>query len=196
MRISSRLWRRPGAETLSGLIRRLLGSRLLPVLVSALVIAPFGLLPVEPVDLPEPGRLLDCAPPRVLDGDTLEARCPDRSLRLRLWGLDAPEMGQHPWGERSREALSGLVRRASFQAEAMDHDRYGRLVVRVRVAGEDVGLALVKAGWATVNSRYVRDPEYRAARREARRAGVGIWRLPGAHQRPWEWRRLNPPGAG
>jgi endonuclease YncB( thermonuclease family) len=68
--------------------------------------------------------------------------------------------------------------------------------VLARVAvGElrDAGLKLVREGFVSVRTRYVTDGDYRAARTEASRERRGIWSQPGAQQRPWEWRRLNPP---
>ena len=45
----------------------------------------------------------------VHDGDTLTALTADRTqLKVRLHGIDAPELGQ-PFGQASKRALSGLV---------------------------------------------------------------------------------------
>ena len=60
-------------------------------------------------------------------------------------------------------------------------DQYGRVLATCRVGGEDIGDAVVRAGWAVADLRYA------GAVLEARRAGRGIWS--GRFIDPAEWRR-------
>ena len=133
-----------------------------------------------------------CLVASVRDGDTLVLRCREQGeVRVRLWGVDAPELGQPPWG---REARRYLAQRAvgEVRVESVDRDRYGRLVARLYRGQQDLGLDLVRAGWAQPYERFNRREEYLAARSEARQAGLGIWSAPGLQQAPWEWRARNP----
>jgi len=149
--------------------------------------------PKAPSSAVATGAELSCTVKGVYDGDTLTASCPGGEVKVRMFGIDAPEMGQEPWGDRSREALRGLLPRfGSVSLRVMDQDRYGRTVAQV-VAGErDVGLEMVRQGRAVVYEQYNDSPVYRQAQAEAQRARRGIWEKPGGQQDPATWRRLNP----
>jgi len=139
------------------------------------------------------GMELTCTVRSVFDGDTLAASCPDGEVRVRVFGIDAPEMGQEPWGDRSKEALRGLLpRRDSVRLRVMDQDRYHRTVAQVFAGERDVGLEMVRQGRARVYEQYNDSPVYQQAEAEARRARRGIWEKPGGQQDPATWRRLNP----
>lgn len=169
-----------------------------PFVVSALVVGGFGLSgrgQSATAPLPSIGDQASCAVVAVQDGDSLSVDCAHGTFRVRVWGLDAPELGQRPWGAASRQAL-GQALSDTVLVDTVDHDRYGRAVARLHDQGEDLGLALVRAGQAAVYRPYNDDPHYLAAEAEARRAGRGIWSAPGFQQTPWRWRRFNPPEKG
>ncbi len=150
----------------------------------------------EPKALPSAtakGAELVCTVKAVYDGDTLTASCPGGEVTVRVFGIDAPEMKQEPWGDRSREALRGLLPRfGSIELRVMDRDRYDRTVARVVVGERDVGLEMVRQGRAVVYEQYNDSPVYRQAQAEAKQARRGIWEKPGGQQDPAAWRRLNP----
>lgn len=132
----------------------------------------------------------------VPDGDTVTVRTSDgRRHRVRLDGIDAPERTQ-PYSQISRRNLVALIGDGPVTVESSKVDRHGRAVGIVRnAAGQDVGLAQVKAGVAWHFARYELEqtPDdraaYAAAEVLARAARIGLWRqdfpLP-----PWEFRRL------
>jgi endonuclease YncB( thermonuclease family) len=139
------------------------------------------------------GMELACTVQSVYDGDTLRARCPDGTVTVRMFGIDAPEMKQEPWGARSRDALRALLpQRAEITLRVRDQDRYGRTVAQVRVGERDAGLELVRQGRAVVYAQYNDSIAYRQAETEARQARRGIWEQAGGQQDPATWRRLNP----
>lgn len=94
-----------------------------------------------------------------IDGDTL--RCGKE--RIRLLGIDAPEMPRHCRRGRkcvegdpyaSKAALAGaLVGKATI--ERRGHDRYGRTLANVRVNGIDLSSMQLRSGAA---SRYRSEP--------------------------------------
>lgn len=110
--------------------------------------------------------LTPCPHPIVHDGDTI--RC--GAERVRLVNIDAPELAgsercsrasrrrlagsRNPaWcddalGERSRDALAALVAQGSTTLEPVGRDRYGRLLARVSVNGQDAGAYLIGQGLA------------------------------------------------
>lgn len=135
-----------------------------------------------------------CQVASVRDGDTLILSCLNGgTLRVRLWGVDAPELGQSSWGRQAHQYLSQRAV-GEVRVEPVDRDRYGRLVARLYRGPQDLGLDLVRAGWAEVYAPFNRRRDYLAARNEARQAGRGVWSAPGLQQTPWEWRNRNPRG--
>jgi endonuclease YncB( thermonuclease family) len=129
----------------------------------------------------------------VVDGDTLEVH----GQRIRLWGIDAPESHQvcakdgRAWmcGQKAALALSDFIGRRPVSCATVDRDRYGRLVARCSVAGQDLGAWLARSGWALDFRRYSRGA-YAAETAAARRAQVGAWS--GQFEAPWDWRREHP----
>ncbi|MEI4487011.1 thermonuclease family protein [Frigidibacter sp. MR17.14] len=113
----------------------------------------------------------------VHDGDTLRIG----GERVRLYGIDAPELAQTcsrsdgrdwPCGRWSREKLAVLAS-GEIRCEGIERDRYKRLVARCRGPGGDIGAAMVEAGAAFAYRRYALD--YVDAEKRAAIAGLGIW---------------------
>ncbi len=109
------------------------------------------------------------------DGDSLRVS----GARVRLFGIDAPEMDQTCTRQDGRNWQCGKW--AARQARALfdrqhadclyrDTDRYGRIVATCRVDGQDIAAVLVNLGIATaindfrsIMSRRKRRPRLRAA---------------------------------
>ncbi|WP_228276354.1 thermonuclease family protein [Dechloromonas sp. H13] len=123
--------------------------------------------------------------------------------KIRLSGIDAPEKKQ-PFGQRSKEYLSGLVFDKPVTVEWKKKDRYQRIVGKVVVAEPsctksncpktlDAGLAQVTVGMAWWYRKYASEQteedrhRYEFAEVEARARKAGLWSdkdpVP-----PWEWR--------
>lgn len=80
----------------------------------------------------------------VIDGDTIDIR----GDRLRLFGIDAPEM-DHPYGRKSKSAMIALCKGKTIHAVVTDVDDYGRLVAKcTRADGMDLSAELVRQGLA------------------------------------------------
>lgn len=123
----------------------------------------------------------------VSDGDTLTALDEaNQKHKVRLHGIDAPEIGQ-PFGTKSRDALGKLTVRQTATLHLHGRDRYGRDLARVEVDGVDVNVELVKDGLAWHYVRYDKSPELANAEREAREAKRGVW-ADKQSMPPWEWR--------
>jgi endonuclease YncB( thermonuclease family) len=123
----------------------------------------------------------------VIDGDTLAFR----RDRIRLFGIDAPELhqvcGAVECGKRAAEAITRMVADATVLCLARGVDRYGRTVAICSTDDiRDLGEAMVRAGWALDYGRYS-GGAYRDAEAEARREKRGMWA--GEFIPPWEWRR-------
>lgn len=116
----------------------------------------------------------------VVDGDTLDVGLPSGGEeRVRILGINAPERGEC-LAEGATAALERLVAgvEVDLVADRSDRDRYGRLLRYVEVDGDDVGVALVREGYAVVR---VSEPDtarvaaLRDAEAEARDDRRGMW---------------------
>jgi endonuclease YncB( thermonuclease family) len=130
----------------------------------------------------------------VADGDTLTVLVGSRQVRVRLWGIDAPERGQ-PWSRRSREALAARAMHRDASVATRGTDGYGRTLARVAVDGVDLGEAQLRDGMAWVYRRYSKDRAMIALEDDARAGRRGLWgtRDP---EPPWAWRERKGTGSG
>ena len=116
----------------------------------------------------------------ITDGDTFKVNIKGRESIIRIACIDAPEMSDDPWGEMSKDALTGMIKPGSkVKLLKHDSDRYGRTVAEVfRGKGKNIGLQLVKKGYAEVYEEYAYQcDEDRLTKFEnkAKRKGKGIW---------------------
>lgn len=91
---------------------------------------------------------------RIVDGDTFYMAGQD--VRIRVWGLDAPERGD-PEGPTATNAFSELIAGRTLSCDLIDTDRYGRPVARCFLPnGRDIAAAMIDAGVAEEYCRYSR----------------------------------------
>lgn len=89
---------------------------------------------------------------RVVDGDTFWLSSQD--VRIRVWGLDAPEKDQ-PGGSQATSTLSGMIGGQQLSCRQRDIDRYGRIVGQCFLAdGRDITAAMIASGTAQEYCRY------------------------------------------
>jgi endonuclease YncB( thermonuclease family) len=128
----------------------------------------------------------------VTDGDTLRLG----GQRVRLTGLDAPELDQTcvdaggkewPCGTRARQFLADLLKTGEVTCQRSGRDAYRRVLATCMMDSEDIGAKIVATGWAVADFRYG------AEEAQARTAGRGIWT--GSFVLPAEWRRSRGPAA-
>ena len=125
---------------------------------------------------------------RVVDGDTIEIK----DQKIRLWGIDAPELAQrctedsavYPCGLDASHALAKKIGRKRVTCERLDTDRYGRMVARCTVEGDDISRWMVMQGHALAFRKYSLD--YIADEDRARAAKAGLWA--GEFQDPSDFR--------
>ena len=127
---------------------------------------------------------------RVVDGDTLDIAVPDGDklvTRIRLWGVDTPEIGRGQRAEMhfSREAAAFAARTLANRSVqvVLSPDRtrgkYGRLLAYVFLerGGRMFNEMLLEKGYAYADLRF--DHHYHRRfqdiERSARKASVGLW---------------------
>lgn len=118
------------------------------------------------------------------DGDTCTLSDGVQTYKVRLFGVDAPEIVQ-PFGVVARDRMRSLV--VGRQVEPKCKDRsYKRRVCKLIVGGVDVGAVLVGDGLAWDDPRYSKG-EYAPFQDSAKLRRLGIWSTDPIP--PWDWRR-------
>lgn len=117
--------------------------------------------------------------PYIIDGDTIAKD----KLRIRLWGIDAPEMDQ-TGGPEARAHLIRLIGRGGVFVSPVDTDKYGRMVAKLYVESGNVSELMVENGYALPYFTHELDGALKRAKRKKR----GLWakggiRPPSRHRR-------------
>jgi len=119
---------------------------------------------------------------KVVDGDTIHVEREGLRDKVRLIGIDTPEVGEC----LAREATAFVRERVTGQMVALEtdptqgeRDKYQRMLAYVRIgSGATLGEELLRAGLAreyTYDEPYRYQAVYRAAQDQARSEGVGQW---------------------
>lgn len=145
---------------------------------------------------------LDPLPPRfsgmarASDGDSLVLQAD----RIRLIGIDAPELDQVCWdasgsqwrcGQAARDELAAMVAAGPALCQPLGSDKYRRTLARCSVGDADLGAHLVGRGLALATDGYVIEEA------QARSDRLGLWK--GRFVDPKTWRDEGPsadPGPG
>ena len=92
---------------------------------------------------------------KIIDGDTVyfQANNDDAYKKIRLVGIDAPEMKQ-PFGHQSRQCLANLINNKLVQIISFGEDRYKRILAKILIEKIDINLTMIKNGCAWFYRRY------------------------------------------
>lgn len=123
----------------------------------------------------------------VVDGDTIDVLGSTGEERVRLIGIDTPEISRNGgiddcYAQEARTYLDQLVYGHDVELVSdptqADTDRYGRLLRHVFVDGQSVAELAIEAGAGieyTYERPYDRRADYLAAQNRARATGAGLW---------------------
>ena len=136
---------------------------------------------VDPAKI-ETGRVV-----KIVDGDTLELRTADATLRIRLVGIDAPEAGQ-PFSRQARDYLGQLCFGQIAHIMVLGKDCYDRVLGDIYCGETWVNGEMVKAGMAWWYRQYSESPELEQLESLARQQSRGLW-ADARPTPPWEYRR-------
>jgi micrococcal nuclease len=124
---------------------------------------------------------------QVSDGDTLVLQSGER---IRLCGIDAPELSQ-PLGQEAKANLENWVK-GKVQVDRVEQDRYGRTVAEVWTDNGLVNAGMINVGMAYHYTQYSDRCPHRdsliSAEQTAQMWKYGVWKLPNA-VKPWDYRR-------
>ena len=127
---------------------------------------------------------------RVVDGDTIWI---DRA-KIRLHGIDAPEMKQacrtskgreQKCGILAKQALEQIIKRHNVTCKGRNTDKYKRLIAVCYIKSLNINEQMVLDGWALAYRKYSKD--YVRAEAYAKSRQKGMWN--GNFKKPWEWRQ-------
>lgn len=134
---------------------------------------------------------------KVHDGDTIGVILNGRKEKVRLIGIDAPEIKQRPWGTRARKHLEKMLmasnRKVILEFDVERRDKYGRLLCYVFTRdGKMLNIQMLSDGYAVLltippNIKHV--DELRMAENEARQHRRGIWSSKGLKESPRDYRK-------
>ncbi len=160
-----------------------------------LLIAFFVLLLVSCWQPSQSGPVFEARTGIVYDGDSFLVKRGRNEINVRLYGVDAPEKGQ-PWSAEARKALSKLIEGKMLRIEAVERDRYDRLVARVYRVSDNryINAEMIGQGHAWAYRRYTDERLLLKSEKVAQRNNAGLWQLPeGQRVPPWNWRKENSP---
>jgi micrococcal nuclease len=143
----------------------------------------------------------------VHDGDTVSIKVksfagfPLKIERVRLIGIDAPELKQDPWGRNAKKHLKKLLSESDWvvnvEFDVDQRDKYGRLLGYLwnRRSGTLINEKMIEDGYAVL---YTFPPNVHYADRlidaqkRAHARGLGIWGNKGLTKYPAQWRKEHP----
>jgi micrococcal nuclease len=127
----------------------------------------------------------------ITDGDTFTILTSNnKSLKIRLYGIDAPEKGQDFY-QSSKAFLGNLLDKSSgvVHVTIKGKDKYGRTIGDVYNTNNlHINLLLVKNGMAWHYIKYSSDSILASAEQLARRNKSGLWKLKNPIA-PWDFRK-------
>lgn len=139
--------------------------------------------------IPENGFAWSAKVVSVADGDTLLVIHNDQQVKVRLYGIDAPEHGQG-FGQQAKALTAALVAGRNVDVEQKDTDQYGRMAALVKVDGQNLNELIIQNGYAWVYRQYCKERlcnGWMRSEEMARKQKRGMWAgsvvIP-----PWEWR--------
>lgn len=138
---------------------------------------------------------------RVFDGDTIEAKGHDLIFKIRLVGIDTPEIGRkgqkgQPYAQRAKQILTDQVMGRQVRLEQFGTGGYNRILAEVFSNGRNINLYLIRTGMAEVYRGSLppglNSGAYKAAQNLAKKKRIGIWSLGKKYKSPRQWRKEHP----
>ena len=122
---------------------------------------------------------------KISDGDTITILQGKQQIKVRLFGIDAPELEQ-PYGKKSKQFLANLIAGEVVEVEPKGKDRYKRTLGIIYYKGQDINAQMVLNGYAWAYVKYSRI--YVDQEKAARENKLGLWQSSDPTP-PWEWRK-------
>jgi micrococcal nuclease len=124
----------------------------------------------------------------VFDGDTLEVELAGKTERVRLIGIDSPELENSQkkadcYADEAKQEMKKLVsgKQVLLKSDQTqdNRDMYNRLLRYVYLNGLNINIKMISEGFAYEytykNNPYVYQLEFKTAQDEARSGKLGLW---------------------
>ena len=116
---------------------------------------------------------------RSTDGDTISVLdAQNRQHKIRLFGIDAPELLHQAFGQRAQQALGDLVAGQQVKVLYRERDGYGRILAHVMLGNRWVDCEMVADGFAWHYRHYSKNRELEQAEQSAKASSAGLWKEP------------------
>jgi endonuclease YncB( thermonuclease family) len=122
---------------------------------------------------------------KVIDGDTFDVEIDGKREKVRMIGIDTPELkGSECYSKEAKAELELLIEskfvELSVDYTQADKDRYGRLLRYVNLENRDINQYMVENGFAyeyTYDNAYLHQFKYRQAEQSAESVNKGLWKI-------------------
>ena len=123
------------------------------------------------------------------DGDSVTVLRNNKQIKIRVWGIDTPELGQ-AFGKSAKKAASELLYDKDISFNVGDTDRYGRTISKITLPnGNDYGAVMIASGLAWHYVQYAKNEDFYAQLQSmAKRLRQGLW-ADAEPTAPWDWRK-------
>ncbi len=138
---------------------------------------------------------------RIYDGDTIQVKGLGLVFKIRMVGIDAPEIGydgqqSQPFSYKAKTYLTTLLENKNIRLKSYGTGGYNRQLAEVFINNENINIKMTQAGLAEVytgkHPKHLDSQRYLDAQAAAKRAGTGIWAQGNAYKSPKTWRKEHP----
>lgn len=112
---------------------------------------------------------------KVSDGDSFIINSYGKNIRVRMYGVDAPELKQD-YGRESKKQLENLILNKKVKLKVLYEDKYKRKIAKVYCAGKEINLEMLKSGNVWFYEYHAKkEKNYRKAFEKAKKEKLGLW---------------------
>jgi len=120
---------------------------------------------------------------RVIDGDTVKIKLDDKTERVRLFGIDSPEL-KKKYGQQAKDFVKSQLEGKTVKVIWQERDKYKRIVGTIYLGETNINHLIVAEGWAKWYRFFAPDDkELERLEKQARKAKKGIWAKKTKHQK-------------
>lgn len=138
---------------------------------------------------------------KIYDGDTIQVKGLGLIFKIRLVGIDAPEIGykgqeSQPFSQKSKTYLTRLLKDKHIRLISYGTGGYNRQLAEVFIQNENINIKMIKAGLAEVYTgrrpKLLDSEHYLDEQAAAKHAKIGIWTQGKFYKSPKIWRKEHP----
>lgn len=137
---------------------------------------------------------------KVYDGDTIKVKGMGLIFKIRMVGIDAPEIGykgqkSQPFCQQAKNYLSQKVTGKYITLKSYGLGGYSRQLAEVFIHGNNINLEMIRVGLAEVyrgrKPKSLDSAAYYSEEQKAKDTKRGMWVQGSAYKSPQQWRKEN-----